>query len=57
MDSTPCFLELNKIQALGERRIGLCVMGLHTRLINMNRCRLWFDCGNSIINNIFQLIA
>lgn len=33
IDDTPYFLEANKIQALGERRIGLGVMGLHDLLI------------------------
>lgn len=56
IDCTPYFLELNKIQALGERRIGLGVMGLHDLLI-------WTDVvygsieGNSIVNKVFQLIA
>jgi len=33
IDATPYFLEDNKKQALGERRIGLGVMGLHDLLI------------------------
>ncbi|NLL64119.1 MAG: vitamin B12-dependent ribonucleotide reductase, partial [Ruminococcaceae bacterium] len=33
IDSTPYFLEANKKQAFGERRIGLGVMGLHDLLI------------------------
>ena len=33
IDSTPYFLEQNKKQALGERRVGLGVMGLHDLLI------------------------
>lgn len=33
IDATPYFLEPNKKQALGERRIGLGVMGLHDLLI------------------------
>jgi ribonucleoside-diphosphate reductase alpha chain len=33
IDNTPYFLEPNKQQALGERRIGMGVMGLHDFLI------------------------
>src|SRR5690625_536132 len=33
IDATPYFLKDNKIQALGERRVGLGVMGLHDLLI------------------------
>lgn len=33
IDATPYFLEENKKQALGERRVGLGVMGLHDLLI------------------------
>lgn len=33
IDDTPYFLEANKTQALGERRVGLGVMGLHDLLI------------------------
>jgi ribonucleoside-diphosphate reductase alpha chain len=33
IDSTPYFLEPNKRQALGERRVGMGVMGLHDLLI------------------------
>jgi len=33
IDDTPYFLEPNRVQALGERRVGLGVMGLHDLLI------------------------
>ena len=33
INATPYFLEENKKQALGERRVGLGVMGLHDMLI------------------------
>lgn len=33
IDATPYFLEENEIQALGERRVGLGIMGLHDILI------------------------
>jgi len=33
IDDTPYFLEANRIQALGERRVGLGIMGLHDLLI------------------------
>ena len=33
INATPYFLEDNKKQALGERRVGLGVMGLHDLLI------------------------
>ncbi|MGL5979084.1 MAG: vitamin B12-dependent ribonucleotide reductase [Erysipelotrichaceae bacterium] len=33
IDNTPYFLEANKEQALGERRVGLGVMGLHDLMI------------------------
>src|SRR5699024_12349799 len=33
IDATPYFLDANKTQALGERRVGLGVMGLHDLLI------------------------
>src|SRR5699024_1085337 len=33
IDSTPYFLEENRKQELGERRVGLGVMGLHDLLI------------------------
>ena len=33
IDQNPYFLEANKKQALGERRIGLGVMGLHDMML------------------------
>ena len=41
IDATPYFLEENKKQALGERRIGLGVMGLADLLIYTENS-LWF---------------
>jgi ribonucleoside-diphosphate reductase alpha chain len=56
IDATPYFLEENKIQALGERRIGLGVMGLHDMLI---KCELIYGSeeGNKIVNKVFETIA
>ena len=56
IDSTPYFLEANEIQAKGERRLGLGVMGLHDLLI-------W--CGevygsksaNKLVDKVFEKIA
>ncbi|WP_029266854.1 vitamin B12-dependent ribonucleotide reductase [Virgibacillus alimentarius] len=56
IDATPYFLEENKKQALGERRIGLGVMGLHDLLIY---CETVYGSskGNQLINQIFEVIA
>lgn len=56
IDSTPYFLEENKKQALGERRIGLGVMGLHDLLIY---CETEYGSeeGNVLIDKIFETIA
>src|SRR5699024_3588124 len=56
IDSTPYFLEANKKQALGERRVGLGVMGLHDLLIY---CETAYgsEQGNQLIDEIFETIA
>ncbi|OEH94562.1 ribonucleoside-diphosphate reductase, adenosylcobalamin-dependent [Bacillus solimangrovi] len=56
IDATPYFLEENKKQALGERRVGLGVMGLHDLLIY---CETEYGSakGNELIDNIFETIA
>ena len=56
IDATPYFLEENKRQALGERRIGLGVMGLHDLLIY---CETEYGSkkGNHLVDEIFEVIA
>ncbi|MFD1736430.1 vitamin B12-dependent ribonucleotide reductase [Bacillus salitolerans] len=56
IDATPYFLEANKKQALGERRVGLGVMGLHDLLIY---CETEYgsDKGNQLIDQVFETIA
>lgn len=56
IDATPYFLEENKKQALGERRIGLGVMGLHDLLIY---CETAYGSeeGNRLVDEIFKTIA
>src|SRR5690625_3707526 len=56
IDATPYFLEENKKQALGERRIGLGVMGLHDLLIY---CETEYGSkeGNQLVDEIFETIA
>lgn len=56
IDATPYFLEENKKQALGERRIGLGVMGLHDLLIY---CETVYGSeeGNQLVDKIFEVIA
>jgi ribonucleoside-diphosphate reductase alpha chain len=56
IDATPYFLEENKKQALGERRIGLGVMGLHDLLIY---CETAYGSkeGNKLVDEIFETIA
>jgi len=56
IDSTPYFLQENKKQALGERRIGLGVMGLHDLLIY---CETEYGSkeGNELVDKIFETIA
>lgn len=56
IDATPYFLEDNKKQALGERRVGLGVMGLHDLLIY---CETVYGSpeGNALVDKIFETIA
>lgn len=56
IDATPYFLEENRVQALGERRIGLGVMGLHDALIYCEK-RYGSDEGNELVAEIFETIA
>ncbi|SEM27716.1 ribonucleoside-diphosphate reductase class II [Mesobacillus persicus] len=56
IDATPYFLAENKKQALGERRIGLGVMGLHDLLIY---CETEYgsEKGNELVDKVFETIA
>ncbi|GAA0443535.1 hypothetical protein GCM10008983_20970 [Lentibacillus halophilus] len=56
IDATPYFLRENKKQALGERRVGLGVMGLHDLLIY---CETKYGSaeGNALAESIFEAIA
>lgn len=56
IDATPYFLEDNKKQALGERRVGLGVMGLHDLLIY---CETEYGSeeGNKLVDEVFETIA
>ncbi|QPC46845.1 vitamin B12-dependent ribonucleotide reductase [Mangrovibacillus cuniculi] len=56
IDATPYFLEENKKQALGERRVGLGVMGLADLLIY---CELEYGSpeGNRLVDKVFETIA
>ncbi|SFM19374.1 ribonucleoside-diphosphate reductase class II [Gracilibacillus orientalis] len=56
IDSTPYFLEENRVQALGERRVGLGVMGLHDLLIY---CESEYGSkeGDELVDKVFETIA
>lgn len=56
IDRTFYFLDENKEQALGERRIGMGVMGLHDLLIWSN-VRYGSQEGNKLVDEVFQFIA
>lgn len=56
IDDTPYFLEPNKTQALGERRVGLGVMGLHDLLIWARR-RYGSPEALKTIDEVFRTIA
>lgn len=56
IDATPYFLEDNRIQALGERRVGLGVMGLADLLINTGK-KYGSPEGNELVDKIFETIA
>ncbi|QED48599.1 vitamin B12-dependent ribonucleotide reductase [Cytobacillus dafuensis] len=56
IDATPYFLEENKKQALGERRVGLGVMGLHDLLIYCES-EYGSEEGNKLVDKVFETIA
>lgn len=56
IDATPYFLEENKKQAFGERRIGLGVMGLHDLLIYCEQ-PYGSEEGNKLVDKVFEAIA
>ncbi|WP_423364260.1 vitamin B12-dependent ribonucleotide reductase [Mycoplasma sp. P36-A1] len=56
IDNTPYFLEANKEQATGERRIGLGVMGLHDLLLYAG-LRYGSVEANKIVDELFENIA
>ena len=56
IDDTPYFLEANRTQALGERRVGLGIMGLHDLLIWSGK-RYGSKESVETINTVFKTIA
>jgi ribonucleoside-diphosphate reductase alpha chain len=56
IDATPYFLEENKVQALGERRVGLGVMGLADLLIYCEK-EYGSEEGNVLVEEVFKTIA
>ncbi|MGM9948924.1 MAG: vitamin B12-dependent ribonucleotide reductase, partial [Lysinibacillus sp.] len=56
IDATPYFLEENRKQALGERRVGLGVMGLADLLIYCEK-EYGSEEGNKLVDEIFKTIA
>lgn len=56
IDATPYFLEENKKQALGERRVGLGVMGLADLLIYCEK-EYGSEEGNKLVDEVFKTIA
>lgn len=56
IDDTPYFLEANRKQALGERRVGLGVMGLHDLLIYAKK-RYGSPESLVTIDQVFKTIA
>jgi ribonucleoside-diphosphate reductase alpha chain len=56
IDATPYFLEENRVQALGERRVGLGVMGLADLLIYCEK-EYGSKEGNILVDEIFKTIA
>lgn len=56
INATPYFLEENKKQALGERRVGLGVMGLHDLLIYCESA-YGSEEGNKLVDKVFETIA
>lgn len=56
IDTTPYFLEENRKQALGERRLGMGVMGLADLLI-YSGTEYGSEAGNEIVDKTFETIA
>jgi len=56
IDATPYFLEANEKQALGERRLGLGVMGLADLLIYLG-VTYGSEEGNLVVDKVFETIA
>ncbi|QMS84912.1 vitamin B12-dependent ribonucleotide reductase [Candidatus Xianfuyuplasma coldseepsis] len=56
IDKTHYFLEENRVQALGERRIGLGIMGLHDLLIWTNH-RYGSKDAKLLVDKLFKFIA
>lgn len=56
IDATPYFLEENRKQALGERRVGLGVMGLADLLIYCEK-EYGSKEGNELVDKVFETIA
>lgn len=56
INATPYFLEQNRKQALGERRVGLGVMGLADLLIYCEK-EYGSEEGNELVDKIFETIA
>lgn len=56
INATPYFLEENKKQALGERRVGLGVMGLADLLIYCEK-EYGSEEGNQLVDKVMETIA
>jgi ribonucleoside-diphosphate reductase alpha chain len=56
IDASPYFLEENKKQALGERRVGLGVMGLADMLIYCEK-DYGSEDGNVLVDKVFECIS
>ena len=56
IDKTTYFLEQNKKQALGERRVGMGIMGLHDLMIYCN-IRYGSKKGNEFVDKLMKFIA
>lgn len=56
VDATPYFLKANEDMALGERRLGMGVMGLHDLLIYCGEV-YGSDSANELIDDVFETIA
>lgn len=56
IDATPYFFDKNRIQATGERRVGLGVMGLADLLIYCEKT-YGSKAGNELVDEVFETIA